>query len=282
MREINLVLSGSGVRFPYFVGALKAIEEVGLRVRRLVGTSGGALVGTAYKTGISLRNIERLAIESDYESIASWHPGKLALLPVRGYINSGARYRRLLGALMGDRTFASVPDFAAVVTNLSKSETVICHAGTTPELALVDGVYASGAIPIVFEPHWHEGDVWVDGTVSDDFAIDWRALRNGLLTVGINLGLEHGPLTPSSAIDVIRVSISNLISAADRKRIEDAPPHAIISNIPLPIDPLDFAIRPAKKRELVERGYLDTLRLLSVNEVVGFGGGGHDAQPGLQ
>ncbi|MBS1543678.1 MAG: patatin-like phospholipase family protein, partial [Bacteroidetes bacterium] len=53
MKEIGLVLSGGGVRGVAHIGVLKALEEYGLRFKRVSGTSAGSIVGALYARGYS-------------------------------------------------------------------------------------------------------------------------------------------------------------------------------------------------------------------------------------
>src|SRR5262249_8399530 len=183
--EAHVVLSGSGARFPVFVGALKALEEQGVRVRQLIGTSGGALVGAYYKSGVPLPEMEQLALDVDYTEFASFGLAHLAAFPLRGYLNPSQPVRDFLHQRLGDRTFGDLPEFAAVIPDLTREDTVIAHASETPGLSLVDGVYASGAIPLVFEPLTNDANLWVDGSIRYDFALDWPHLRDGVPVIGV-------------------------------------------------------------------------------------------------
>ena len=57
--RIGLVLSGGGARGGAHIGVLKVLEELRVPVDVIVGTSAGAIVGSAYASGLPLKEIER-------------------------------------------------------------------------------------------------------------------------------------------------------------------------------------------------------------------------------
>ncbi len=257
MSNIHLVLSGAGARFPVFIGALKAVEERGVRVRQLVGTSGGALVGAFYKAGVPIAEMERLALEIDFTRFASFGLTKVLAFALRGWLNPAKPVIDFVDQQLGGKTFRDVPDFAAVVTDLSREQTIICHSATTPCLPVAAGVYASGAIPLVFQQCGPASRVWVDGSVRYDFALDWPHLRDGTPTIGIKLQSAYTAPHSTSPAEMIRATITNMIDAADRKHIEDAS-HARYIDIPVDVGALQFRLSRAEKQRLIQLGYETT------------------------
>lgn len=68
----GLVLSGGAARGLAHVGVLKALEEQGVRIDAIAGTSMGAVVGGLYAAGYSVAELERLALTSTCPS--RWRP----------------------------------------------------------------------------------------------------------------------------------------------------------------------------------------------------------------
>lgn len=64
--SIGLVLSGGGARGAAHVGVLKVLEELGVRVDYVAGTSMGAIVGGMYAAGFSADEIEKTLVEMDW------------------------------------------------------------------------------------------------------------------------------------------------------------------------------------------------------------------------
>jgi len=56
-KKIGLALGGGGVRGLAHIGVLNVLEQEGIGIDLIVGTSAGALIGGAYASGMSIRNI---------------------------------------------------------------------------------------------------------------------------------------------------------------------------------------------------------------------------------
>jgi NTE family protein len=64
--RVGLVLSGGGASGLAHVGVLKALEERGIPIDYITGTSAGALVGSMYASGYSPEEIERYILSDDF------------------------------------------------------------------------------------------------------------------------------------------------------------------------------------------------------------------------
>ena len=59
--KIGLVLSGGGARGLAHIGVIKALEELGISVHAIAGTSMGGIVGALYASGKTSAEIEYIA-----------------------------------------------------------------------------------------------------------------------------------------------------------------------------------------------------------------------------
>lgn len=75
-QKIGLVLSGGGAAGIAHIGVLKAIEERGIPIDFITGTSAGALVGSLYACGYSPNEIEQFVLSEDFQLMIS---GKLGV-----------------------------------------------------------------------------------------------------------------------------------------------------------------------------------------------------------
>jgi len=57
---IDLVFSGGGVKAIAFIGVVEALEERGIKVRRIAGTSAGALVGALLSAGYKSEELKKM------------------------------------------------------------------------------------------------------------------------------------------------------------------------------------------------------------------------------
>lgn len=67
--RIAVALSGGGGRALVHIGVLKALEEEGIPIDMLVGTSMGGIIGTMYGSGMTISEIERVATEAAFSNL---------------------------------------------------------------------------------------------------------------------------------------------------------------------------------------------------------------------
>lgn len=73
-QKVGLVLSGGGARGYAHIGVIKALEENGIPIDYITGTSAGALVGSMYVTGVSPQQMENIVLSDDFKD---WSTGNL-------------------------------------------------------------------------------------------------------------------------------------------------------------------------------------------------------------
>ena len=74
--KIGLVLSGGAARGLAHVGVLKALEEQGIRIDAIAGTSMGAVIGGLYASGYKIDELEKLALSIDWQEALSDSPAR--------------------------------------------------------------------------------------------------------------------------------------------------------------------------------------------------------------
>ncbi|MCF5326996.1 hypothetical protein GIW15_23780, partial [Pseudomonas lurida] len=72
--KIGLVLSGGAARGLAHIGVLKALEEQGIQVDAIAGTSMGAVIGGLYASGYKIDELEKLALSIDWQQALSDAP----------------------------------------------------------------------------------------------------------------------------------------------------------------------------------------------------------------
>lgn len=184
---VGLALGSGGARGLAHAGVLQALEEAGVRPQVVVGTSMGSIVGGLYAQDPTPSRVWQrlLAYVEDPDFASYWAPfvprdeselrepgGRLAgifdfmqrkLIAVktvtRPHQQDAERLRGPLTNLFGPVDFADLEiPFAAVALDLISGEKVVFTEGP-----VVEGVYASSAIPAIFPPLEMPGRVVVDG-----------------------------------------------------------------------------------------------------------------------
>lgn len=164
--RVGLALSSGGAKGLAHVGVLQVLEENGIEVDVVAGTSMGAYIGSLWAFGHDGQFIEHKARELE----GKWGLLKLidpAFPPRRGFIH-GRAIRERLERSIGEARFEQLTrPLHVVATRFDTLERVVFSAGQVSPAVL-----ASCAIPSVFVPVQLNGDTYIDGGVSDPLPVD--------------------------------------------------------------------------------------------------------------
>ncbi len=231
--KTGLVLSGGAARGLAHIGVLKALEERGIRIDAIAGTSMGAVIGGLYASGYSTEELEKLALELDWQQVLSDDPprqdvpfrrkqddrdflvkrklsfrddGSLGLpLGVIQGQNLALLLERLLVHTSDTRDFDRLPiPFRAVATDIANDKKVIFRSGHLPQ-----AIRASMSIPAVFAPVEIDGRLLVDGGMVDNIPMDVARSMGVERLIVVDIGsplLKRDQLL--TVVDVLNQSIT--------------------------------------------------------------------------
>ncbi len=158
-QPFTLALSAGFFGFFSHAGLLHALEDAGLRPRRIVGVSAGALAGGLWAAGLPAASLIRELLALERRQF--WDPG----LPLGGLLRGrkfAAELRRVL-APTGRRDIEHCErPFVAIAHDVFAHRTVAIEHGD-----LADAIQASCTVPLMFRPMRLRGRIVVDGGVSD-------------------------------------------------------------------------------------------------------------------
>ena len=167
----TLVLSAGFFGFYAHAGVILALEQLGLRPRRIVGTSAGAITGGIWAAGVSAPVIVDLLEGMRREDFwdPSWRTRTARSDPGTPL---GLLRGRKLDALLRDALATAMPPvdriehcsiaFAAVTHELRARQTRVHERGP-----IRPAIRASCALPIMFGPVSIDGRLHADGGISD-------------------------------------------------------------------------------------------------------------------
>ncbi len=161
-RALGLVLSGGGARGFAHIGVLKAMQEAGLTVDVVCGTSMGSIVSALYAMDYSVDQMLKLVRQFS-------SPTRLfdLTLPLVSFFKSG-KITEVLQHVFGDTHIEDLwRPYFCLSTNLTRARERIHVQGP-----LWQAVRASSAIPGVFSPVLEDGDLLVDGAVLNNLPVD--------------------------------------------------------------------------------------------------------------
>ena len=182
--RIGLALGSGSARGWAHIGAIRALEERGIKPDFICGTSIGALVGAAYASG-ELDRLEQWVTGLAWTTVV-----RLMDLTWRGGLIRGQRLFTLFRTIFQDRDIDDLPiPYGAVATELYSGRELWLRHGK-----VLDAVRASCAMPGLFTPIVRENVVVVDGGLVNPVPVSMcRALGADLV---IAVDLSWGKLGP--------------------------------------------------------------------------------------
>jgi NTE family protein len=152
---IGLALGGGFARGIAHIGVLKVLEEEGILVRMVAGTSVGALIGAAYCSGLTIEELEEVAHKVRFTTFARW------TLSRYGFATNN-RMVSFLNGVLKVRTFEELRiPLGVTATDFNTGEGAVFTSGS-----IIDPVRASCAYPGMFLPVEIGGRCLVDGMLS--------------------------------------------------------------------------------------------------------------------
>ncbi len=152
---IGVALGGGFARGIAHIGVLKVLEEEGIPVRVVTGTSVGALIGAAYCSGLSPAELEEMARAVRFTTFARWTISRYGFA-------TNDRMVSFLARTLKVKTFEELRiPLGVTATDFNTGEGVVFHSGS-----IVEPVRASCAYPGMFLPVEIRGRYLVDGMLS--------------------------------------------------------------------------------------------------------------------
>lgn len=227
---VAVVLSGGGAKGFSHVGVLQVLEEEGIPIDLIVGTSIGSLVGGFYAAGYQSDSLLYLMRQQNWDSLLTDGVNRkylsnfgrnqqqryLISLPIKEkklIIPQGAmRGQNVVNLFAGltanfppDGDFMKLPiPFACVACDITTGEEVVMTKGNLPY-----AMYSSMAIPGVFEPSRMGQQVLVDGGVINNFPVDVAKNMGADIVIGVDLRDDY---FSAEQINSVGAVVSNLIN----------------------------------------------------------------------
>ena len=281
--KIGLVLSGGAARGLAHVGVLKALEEQGIRVDAIAGTSMGAVIGGLYASGYKIDELEKLALDIDWQEALSDDPpredipfrrkqddrdflvrqklsfrddGSLGLpLGVIQGQNLSLLLESLLAHSSDIRDFDKLPiPFRAVATDIVNGDKVVFRKGHLPQV-----IRASMSIPAVFAPVEINGQLLVDGGMVDNIPVDVAREMGVDRVIVVDIGT---PLRPrkqlTTVFDILNQSTTLMTRSNSEVQLASLTPDDILIQPALSaIGATDFG----RSQDIISAGYRATQAL---------------------
>jgi len=191
--DIGLALGGGGARGLAHVLMLEVFDELGVKPRRIAGTSIGAILGALYASGLSARDIRDLFTEWMSTESSEWSREMVSISIFKwidlidpgigkgGLINSD-KFLGFLHRAIKQSTFEALKiPLQVVATDFWRGQQVVFSRGD-----VLSAVKASMALPGIFDPVNIGDRIFIDGGVVNPLPYDLLLAESGT-TVAIDV-----------------------------------------------------------------------------------------------
>lgn len=278
--RIGLVLSGGAARGLAHIGVIRALQEQGIEVDAITGTSMGAIIGGMYAAGYRIDDMESVGTSLDWGYALNDRPpredltfrrkqddrrhllrSKLTLSDGSIKLPAGVIDGQNLALVLQDIFWRTndVTDFdqltipfRAVATNMETGDAVVMSSGS-----LNTAIRASMSIPGILAPVRREGLLLADGGMSDNLPVDVIRAMKVDRVIAINIAT---PLNKADAInDIFAISdqVSTFLTIKNAQvQMESLTANDILLQPNLSdIGTLDFS----RAQEAIDLGYQATM-----------------------
>lgn len=195
--RIGLALGGGFARGLAHIGVIKVLEENGIPVHCLAGTSVGSIIAGAYASGASVEEMAAVARKVRWKDFASWTLSRMGFA-------SNKRMEAFLKRTFRSLRFEDMKlPLAVVTTDLRTGQPMVFTSGE-----LVPAVRASCAYPGLFLPVAYQGAWLADGGLVA--AVPTRAARElgADIVIGVSLESINPKIEPQNVMEVLSRSLS--------------------------------------------------------------------------
>ena len=193
--RIGLALGSGSARGLAHLGVIRAIEDAGIKLDFIAGTSMGALIGAIHAAG-KLDELEASFRDFDWKRSASFFD---VVLPKSGLLD-GAKVSQLVRAHIHADSIEMLPlPFAAVATDIVNGEEVVIRSGD-----VIEAVRASISVPGIFTPVRSNGHILVDGGLTNPVPVSVARAMGADIVIAVDLnhqiiaGKNMKPLMPAA------------------------------------------------------------------------------------
>jgi NTE family protein len=226
--KIGLALSGGAAHGIAHVGVIKYLEELGIPVHYITGTSMGAIVGGLYSMGYDYDDLMDIVSSNDWDDIVSnrtrlgevspYEKNQHGRIPIKLRVEQSQFLlpKAIFDGHKLDLTIAELFSPANLIDSFDdlprpfRCYTVDLLSGQVIEMdsgSLSQAVRASMAIPSVFTPVEKDSFLLVDGGLLKNFPVKENLSMGADIVIGVYVGSKRSKLEDvKSMLDILRLT----------------------------------------------------------------------------
>jgi NTE family protein len=258
--SIGVALSGGAAHGMAHLGVLRAMEEAGITIDRIAGTSAGVLTGVLYCAGYSSDwGIKVFTHDLEPGSFYKWFPKGAGLYLLNKYRSRS--WNKMLRRYLRDWRLEQLPiPVSTVTTDLISAQSVTRSSGDA-----VDSILESINLPVLSPPICRDGMLLVDGGIINNLPADLLVEQGCNFVIGVDVAAnvehrvgENFPSTPTSKMKTPGMVTTMLrcltVQAHNMSAVGASPADVIIAPDVSMFEPTAFTKTP----EMAEIGYRAT------------------------
>jgi len=241
--KVGVVLSGGGAKGLAHIGVLKVLEEAGIEVSYIGGTSMGAIVGGLYAAGYSANQLDSIFSSLDSDALLRDFTPRSSknffekrndeiyalTLPFKGFkigfptafskgLYNYTTVSRLTDHVRHIRDFSKLPiPFVCIATDVETGQEVVLREGVLP-----DAILASGAFPSLYSPVAIGEKLLIDGGVTNNYPIEEVKAMGADIIIGVDVQdpLKNRDQIKGATGILIQINNYQMIQKMEGKRKE--------------------------------------------------------------
>ena len=260
----QLVFSGGAMKGYCFIGVLKFLEEHDCikNINHLIGTSVGSCISLLINIGFTSDELTQLMSQIDIFKYYNLKSDTILNIFDTYGINCGNDLIHSLKIIIKKKlgkdniTFKELYDktnikLTMIGCHLNTMNTILYNHETSPDMNVIDALRISISVPIIFDPVKINGDYYVDGGLTNNYAIDIfdKDIDN---TLGILLDDTTKIIINSFDSYMMSIILSSFNSQNIIKKKQYKNNTICIQ---VAINSMDFSMSIDTKKELIQYGY---------------------------
>lgn len=239
--KIGLVLSGGGAKGLAHIGVLKVLEQAGVKVDYIGGTSMGSIIGGLYASGYTAKQLDSIFSNTNFDELLQDYIPRSSksfyekrndeiyslILPFQNFkigfplayskgMYNYNLFAKLTFPVRNITDFSKLPiPFICMATDIENGKPVVLNKGYLPQAML-----ASSAIPSLFNPVAIDGKLLIDGGVTDNYPVEEVRKMGADIIIGVDVqdNLKDRNSLKNATKILLQVSNMDMINKMETKR----------------------------------------------------------------
>ena len=292
-KKVGVVLSGGGAKGMAHIGVLKVLEQAGIPIDYVTGTSMGSIIGGLYSIGYNAHSLDSMVRVQDWSYVITdkedmshqslsdrqkqnTYQFSTGLTFGKRDVNAGGiingknlaeLFSQLCVGFTDSLDFTRdlpIP-FACVATDIIEDKEVVFHSGRLPQ-----AMRASMAIPAAFSPVRIGKMVLVDGGMKNNYPADIAREMGAEVIIGVTL--QAPPKTAEELSGTMSI-LNQIIDINCKHKVDD---NLAITDLHLPVDTKGYGTASFSQSavdSLIRRGEETAMRhwdeIIALKKVIG-------------